>query len=258
MNFIDTHTHLFLPEFQSDLQETLQRAISGGIKKMLLPNINWESVLPMLTLCDSYPGICFPMVGLHPTSIGPDYRFQLERLYTLLHSVTRFVAVGEIGIDLYWDSTYLREQQDALEMQIDWAIEFSLPLVIHSRQSFQEIFNIIKPKRIHYQFTGVFHSFSGTLEQAHTVIELGFMIGINGIVTFKNSGLIEVIREIPLDNLLLETDSPYLAPVPYRGKRNESSYIPLIAKKIAEIKGIGLEEVANTTTTNASLLFNLT
>ncbi len=256
MNFIDTHTHLYLSDYQPDRSETLNRAFSSGVIKMLMPNLELATLAPMLELSISYPENCFPMIGLHPTYVKEDFSYHLDNLYSNLHS-SKFIAIGEIGIDLYWDSKFLEEQKEAFSRQIDWAYELSLPIVVHCRESFDHIIEILREKISNKNISGVFHSFSGTVDQARTIIELGFMIGINGIVTFKNSGLGEVVREIPLDKILLETDAPYLAPVPYRGKRNESSYIPIIAGKIAEIRSIDLEEIAVVTTLSATNLFSL-
>ena len=256
MNFIDTHSHLYLSEYNTDRSETLNRAICNGVDKILMPNLDLATLAPMLELCSSFPENCFPMIGLHPTSVREDYAYHLDNLYSNIHS-TEYIAIGEIGIDLYWDSKYLTEQQDAFSKQIDWAIELSLPVVIHCRESFDQIIQILRDKVSKNKIPGVFHSFAGTVEQANTIIELGFMLGINGIVTFKNSNIGEVIRDIPLNKILLETDAPYLAPVPYRGKRNESSYIPLIARKIAEIQNVDVDEIARVTTLSANNLFNV-
>jgi TatD DNase family protein len=256
MNFIDTHSHLYLSDYNTDRSETLNRAICNGVDKILMPNLDLATLAPMLELCSSFPENCFPMIGLHPTSVREDYAYHLDNLYSNIHC-SKFISIGEIGIDLYWDSKYLSQQQDAFSRQIDWAIELSLPLVIHCRESFDQIIKILKDKVSKNKISGVFHSFSGTVYQAKTVIDLGFMIGINGIVTFKNSNLGEVVREIPLNKILLETDAPYLAPVPHRGKRNESSFIPLIARKIAEIQNIDIEVIANVTTLSAINLFNV-
>jgi len=255
MNFIDTHTHLYLPEYDNDRDEVVNRAVGNGISKMLLPNIDIQSVDQMLSMATRYPGICYPMTGLHPTSVKKDYLFQLDKLENLI-TKHKFVAIGEIGIDLYWDKTFLKEQLISFRRQIAFASDNTLPVVIHSRESFPEVFSVLdefkgKPVK------GVFHAFTGSIKDAERALEMGFKLGIGGIVTFKNSGLDKIVREIGPENLILETDSPYLAPVPYRGKRNESSYICIINKKLADIFGITEEEIASITYSNSVSLFNL-
>ena len=255
MKFIDTHTHLYLPEFDTDRDESVNRAVGSGIVKMMLPNIDIHSVDPMMSAVARYPGLCYPMVGLHPTSVKQDYLNQLDILEKV-YSDFNFKAIGEIGIDLYWDKSFLNEQLIAFRRQISFALEKNLPVVIHSRESFPEVFSVLddfKGKGL----KGVFHAFTGNLEEAQKAIGLGFKLGIGGIVTFKNSGLDKVVKEIGPENLILETDSPYLAPVPYRGKRNESSYICLINKKLAEITGIDEEKIAEITFSNSVELFNV-
>jgi TatD DNase family protein len=256
MELIDTHAHLYLPEFDYDRKLVVEKAISSGVNLMLLPNIDVLSIHGMLELCQTFPDHCRPMIGLHPTSVKEDYREQLTIIENNLHN-QKFIAIGEIGIDLYWDKTFLEQQMDALSMQIDLARKFSLPLVIHCRESFDEIIKIIQLKYDGSPYSGVFHSFPGTPEQANRVIEFGFKIGINGVVTFKNSKQKEVVEAIPLEHLILETDAPYLTPVPFRGKRNESSYLCYIAQQIADIKMIPVTEVAECTTKTSSLLFKL-
>jgi TatD DNase family protein len=255
MQFIDTHTHLYLPEFDTDRDEVVNRAIGNGISKMLLPNIDLQSVDLMLSAVNRYPGICYPMTGLHPTSVKSDYLSQLDSLEKLV-AQHKFIAIGEIGIDLYWDKTFLKEQMISFRRQIAFAFDNSLPVVIHSREAFPEVFSVLdefKGKTL----KGVFHAFTGTLLDAERAINMGFKLGIGGIVTFKNSGLDKIVSEIGPDNLILETDSPYLAPAPYRGKRNESSYICIINRKLAEIFGIKEEEIASITYSNSVSLFNL-
>jgi TatD DNase family protein len=255
MQLIDTHTHLYLKEFDSDRDEVVNRAVSSGIVKMLLPNIDLESVDKMLSAESRYPGICYSMIGLHPTSVKEDYLLQLEKLEAIA-SNRRFVAVGEIGIDLYWDKTFLNEQIIAFRRQIVFALENRLPVVIHSRESFPEVFSVLDEFK-NKNLRGVLHAFTGTIEDAEKAIGMGLKLGIGGIVTFKNSGLDLVVKEIGPYNLILETDSPYLTPVPHRGKRNESSYICIINKKLAEIFGMGEEETASITYDNSTGLFNL-
>jgi TatD DNase family protein len=255
MHFIDTHTHLYLPEFDSDRDEVVNRAVGNGISKMLLPNVDIESVDKMLSAVMRYPGICYPMTGLHPTSVKQDYLSQLDMLENLLRR-HKFVAIGEIGIDLYWDKTFLKEQLIAFRRQIAFASDNGLPVVIHSRDAFPEVFSVLdefKGKAL----KGVFHAFSGNIKDAKRGIGMGLKLGIGGIVTFKNSGLDKIVRETGPENIILETDSPYLAPVPYRGKRNESSYICIINKKLADIFGMNEEETASITYSNSAELFNL-
>jgi TatD DNase family protein len=255
MQFIDTHTHLYLPEFNADRDEAVNRAVSNGISRLLLPNIDIESVEPMLSATERYPGICYPMLGLHPTSVKADYDSQLSELESLI-TKHRFIAIGEIGIDLYWDKTFLNEQLISFRRQIVFALEQKLPVVIHSRDAFPEVFSVLDEFK-GKELKGVFHAFTGSLEDAKKAIEAGFMLGIGGIVTFKNSGLDKIVKETGPEHIILETDSPYLAPVPYRGKRNESSYIFLINQKLAEIFGMSEEETASIALTNSVSLFNL-
>jgi TatD DNase family protein len=224
---------------------------------MLLPNIDQSSIEGMLTLADNYPNICYPMMGLHPCSVDENSLEILKNLEFFFTENHKFIAVGEIGIDLYWDKTFLKEQIEAFEIQINWAKKYKLPIVIHARDSFNEIFEVLDQMNDEH-LTGVFHCFSGNLEQANKVLSYGgFKLGIGGVVTFKKSGLDEVLKNISIDHLILETDSPYLAPTPYRGKRNESSYIPLIAEKLSSIYGISEEEIGIITTQNALNLFKL-
>ena len=255
MFFVDTHTHLYLEEFDADRHEMIQRAFDNNVNYMLLPNIDSFSIKGMMNLCEHYPKNCFPMMGLHPTSVKENYKEELKKMEEQF-SIRDFTAVGEIGIDLYWDKTFKKQQEEAFRFQIDLALEKKLPIVIHSRESFDDIFSILEDYR-NSGFTGVFHCFTGNDEQADKIIGLGFKLGIGGVVTFKNSGLDKAIANIDLSHLILETDAPYLTPTPYRGKRNESAYIPLIAEKIAQIKNTSLENVAKTTTKNAIELFNL-
>ena len=255
MEFIDTHTHLYLPEFDTDRDEVVSRAVGNGIVKMLLPNIDLQSVDQILSAVNRYPGICYPMTGLHPTSVKSDYPAQLDKLEKLFDK-QKFIAIGEIGIDLYWDKSLLKEQIIAFRRQIAFAYDNSLPVVIHSREAFHEVFSVLdefKGKKL----KGVFHAFTGSLEDSEKAINLGFKLGIGGIVTFKNSGLDRIVSETGPENLILETDSPFLAPVPYRGKRNESAYLNIINRKLADIFGIKEEEMASITYSNSVSLFNL-
>ncbi|MEX0983377.1 MAG: TatD family hydrolase [Bacteroidales bacterium] len=251
--FTDTHAHLYLDAFEKDLEKVIDHALTSGVKRIFLPNLDSSTVVAMNRICGQYKGVCFPMIGLHPTSVKENYNEELKLVKEQLKN-NHFIAVGEIGIDLYWDRSFLYEQQSAFEKQLNLAKENNLPVVIHARESFDEIFVILDQKYTP-ELTGVFHSFTGNIDQAKKILSYDFYIGINGIVTFKNSGLDNVVKEIPLDRLLIETDAPFLAPVPYRGKRNESSYVTEVAKKIAGIKELELEELANITTRNALSLF---
>ena len=255
MQFIDTHTHLFLPEFDSDRDQVIINAQENGVEKALLPNVDRSTIEHMLNLVDKYPDFCYSMMGLHPTSVQKNYKEELANVESWLNK-RKFYAIGEIGIDLYWDKTFKTQQEEAFRYQLDLAKKYNLPVVIHARESFDEIFRILD-EVIDEKLNGVFHAFTGNESQAGRIIEWGFKIGIGGIVTFKNSGLDKVVYNIDINNIVLETDSPYLAPVPKRGKRNESSYITYIAQKIAEIKNISLKEVAQITTNNAKQLFRL-
>lgn len=256
MIFIDTHTHLYLDEFSDDLNQVVEKAINKGVKYMLLPNIDSTSIEKMLKLCQTFPDNCFPMIGLHPTSVKSNFENELKIVENYL-AKSNFYAIGEIGIDLYWDKTFYKEQLEAMRFQIHLAKECNLPIVIHSRNSFDEVFTVLSELKFP-EMRGVFHCFSGSVDQAKKVIaELGFKLGIGGVVTFKNSGLDKVVKEIDLKDIILETDSPFLAPMPFRGKRNESAYTIIIAEKIAAIKNIAIEEIANETTNTALELFKL-
>jgi len=255
MILADSHAHLYLEHFEHDRHEVIRRAIKQDIRYMILPNIDKDSIIPMMELARDFPENCFPMMGLHPTSVGKDYEDHLESVREWLKK-EKFYAIGEMGIDLYWDTAYFKEQQEAFRIQAGLALEHDLPVVIHSRNSFDEIFHLLdevyKPG-----LRGVFHCFTGSPEQAEHILGMGFMLGIGGVLTYKNSGLAEVVEKIPLEHLLLETDAPFLAPVPHRGKRNESSYVAEVAKKLAEIKGMKVEEVAEATTKNTMELFRI-
>jgi TatD DNase family protein len=254
MNLTDTHSHLYLPEFDNDRDEVIARALSAGVTRMFMPNIDSKSFSAMMSVADRYPGICIPMIGLHPTSVGKNCQEEID--FVMDKSVeASFAAIGETGIDLYWDKTFIEEQKAAFRQQIELAISTSLPIIIHARESFGVIFNILKD----YQGTGlkgVFHAFTGSAEDLRMAISLGFMIGIGGIVTFKNSGLAGILPLAGIENIVLETDSPYLAPAPNRGKRNESSYITLTNEKVASLFGISPPESATITTENASRVFD--
>lgn len=254
MNLIDTHCHLYLEEFDPEQDALVARAKGSGIEALLLPNVDTTTIERMHALCDRYPDFAYPMMGLHPTSVDAHYAGLLQETERWLDRRT-YCAIGEIGIDLYWDKTYLKEQKIVFEEQLRWSIERHLPVAIHTREAYPEVFDSIAkvgPEKLY----GVFHSFTGTSEDLAEIKKLSnFKLGINGVVTFKNSKLPEVLREAALSDLVLETDAPYLAPVPYRGRRNEPTYIWKTAEKIAEIYHSTLEEVVNTTRKNALELF---
>lgn len=257
MQFIDTHTHLFAEQFDEDRDDVIKNALVKGINKLLLPNIDIESIQPLLQLSEKYPENCLPMMGLHPGSVNHEYLDKLRIVEMELQKEGKYIAVGEIGLDYYWDTTYKQEQKEAFRQQVLWAKLKKLPVVIHTRDSFEDAYEIISQENDD-DLQGVFHCFTGTKEDAEKIMALkDFYIGIGGVLTFKNSGIDKVVKDIPMEYLILETDSPYLAPVPYRGKRNESAYILEIATKLAEIKGVSLEEVAQVTTENACKLFKI-
>jgi len=255
MNLIDTHTHMFSSQFDEDREQIVKECIESGIETLLLPNINSETIDAMWSLCDLFPKNCFPMIGLHPCDVKEDYQIELDIVLQELKN-RKYVAVGEIGIDLHWDKTTVDIQKNAFDQQIKWAIEFDLPIAIHIRESFEEVFEILE-QNIHPKLRGVFHCFTGTLEQAQKAISMGFMLGVGGVVTFKNSGVDKVLENIDLKHLVLETDSPYLAPTPLRGKRNDSRNLQLICDKLAQLNDIESSEVARITSKNAQTLFNL-
>jgi TatD DNase family protein len=238
-----------------DLDEVIQRAYSNDVRKIILPNIDSSSVKNLLNLVDTYPHICFPLMGLHPTSVNHDYQEELQVVEYWLKK-RKFYGIGEIGIDLYWDKSFLEEQIHAFRFQLELARQYQLPVVIHVRDSFDEVYHILSEFKDD-KLTGVFHSFSGTAQQADLIINMGFKIGVNGIVTFKKSGLDEIIRTIDPSNLIIETDSPYLTPAPFRGKRNESSYLVYIAQKIADLHQMTVGDIAKITTENARKLFGI-
>jgi len=252
--FIDTHTHLFLKEFDEDREFVIANAINNKVEKFFLPNIDSTTIDSLLKLSKQYPNNCYPLIGLHPTSVKKNYIEEIKIIENLLKK-EKFYAIGEIGIDLYWDKTFKKQQDNAFRIQIEIAKKNKLPIVIHSRESFNEIFSIIDELN-NNDLTGIFHSFTGDIEQAKKIISYGgFKIGINGIVSFKNSKLGETVKEIGIEHLLLETDSPYLAPHPKRGRRNESSYLIYTAQKIADLYNISLEKLAEITTKNAKEVF---
>lgn len=253
---IDTHAHLYLSEFEKDRQEMIARAKAANVKHIILPNVDRETFQPMCDLEASDPNLFHSAIGLHPTSINDQFIEQLEWIIQEL-SRRAYIAVGEIGIDLYWDQTYQKEQIIAFEQQLQWAVNHQLPVIIHQRNSFAETINSVE-KFAKMGLHGVFHSFGGSIDEAHRILNLGhFFLGINGIVTFKNSKLSETLKHVPLERVVLETDAPYLTPVPYRGQRNESSYLPFIVKKLSEIYQTSNEVVEAITYDNAKTLFHL-
>jgi TatD DNase family protein len=255
MYLIDTHTHIFLKEFDGDRKEVLERAETVGVKRFFLPNIDLESAENLHKLCNSFPDKCFPMMGLHPTSVSENYKTDLDKIRTYFEQ-KKYIAVGEIGIDLYWDKTFRSEQIEAFEIQLEWSIEMNLPVAIHTREAFPEVFNSLS-KIGADRLRGIFHSFGGTRDELETALGFSnFLLGINGSLTFKNSQLKDYLALAPIDRIVLETDAPYLSPVPHRGKRNEPSYIIFTAMKLAEIYGVPLETVAETTSANAEKFFS--
>jgi len=255
VKIIDTHTHLYLKQFKDDIDKVIQRSIDKGINKFIFPAIDSTHFDDMHDLKNKYPGSIYLMSGLHPVDVKENFKEELEFVVNSLKSHS-YVAIGEIGIDLYWDKTYLKQQQEAFEFQIRLAIKNDLPIVIHCREAFDEIFEILDKENCD-KLRGVFHCFTGTLEQANRAIQLGFKLGIGGVVTFKNGGIDKFLNRIDLNHIVLETDSPYLAPVPYRGKRNESSYITCVIDKLSEIYGLPIKKIASVTTKNAEKVFAL-
>ena len=257
MRLIDTHSHLFLEEFSEDLPQVIERARSAGVTHIFMPNIDSTTIDSMLSVCNTYNDYCFPMIGLHPTSVNADYEKELVIVARELRSFNKYIAIGEVGMDLYWDKTFLKEQQIVLDKQINWALEYDLPVVIHCRDAFGYIYNVLEPYK-NTSLKGVFHSFTGTDDEAARILEFsGFLIGINGVVTFKKSRLPEVLTKIPLEKIVLETDSPYLTPVPNRGKRNESAYVKDTLMKVSDIYRMSPEAVGRVTSENALKVFGM-
>ncbi|MBX9852519.1 MAG: TatD family hydrolase [Cytophagaceae bacterium] len=255
MKIIDTHAHIYNDQFDGDRHDMIMRAFEGGVEKIFMPNVDHASIDGMLELEEKYPGKCIAMMGLHPCDVKKDFEKELYLVEDWLKK-RKFSAVGEMGIDLYWDLTFKEQQVEAFKIQAELAKKYRLPIVIHSRNATRETIDLVR-KLKDENLTGVFHCFSGTPEEAKEITELGFFLGIGGVVTFKNGGLDKVLPEVDIDYLVLETDSPYLAPVPYRGKRNEPGHLDLIAAKLAEIKQMDREEVAVKTSTNALKLFKM-
>ncbi|MFY8108523.1 MAG: TatD family hydrolase [Bacteroidia bacterium] len=255
MQFVDTHTHLYSEEFKDDRKAIVEKAIKNGVNQMFLPNVDVDSIQPMLDLVWDFPENCFPMMGLHPCSVNEHveaHLFQIQKWF----KKRKFWAVGEIGLDYYWSTDFKEQQISAFKKQIQWAINLDLPIVIHSRNSNEDVIKILG-EMSHPKLRGIFHCFSGDANQAKQIVDLGFLLGIGGVLTYKNSGLADAIADISLEHIVLETDAPYLAPVPFRGKRNESFYLLEIARKLAEIKAVGLNQVAEITTSNAKKVFGI-
>jgi TatD DNase family protein len=252
---IDTHSHLYSEEFKTDIEDVLQKSSSNGISKIYLPAIDSQSHGLMLTLAEQHPETCIPMMGLHPCYVDDRYEEELRIVRDWIDK-RMFAAIGEIGLDFYHSVEFKIQQEAAFQLQIEWAIEKDLPIVIHSRSSMDDCIKMIE-QHGKGKLKGIFHCFGGDERQAKKVIDLGFYLGIGGVVTYKNAGLAKIVEQTALDYLVLETDAPYLSPVPFRGKRNESSYLVHIANKIAELKGVSIEEVDLTTTNNAKKIFRL-
>jgi len=250
---VDTHCHLYLPEFDGDIDKVIERAEKEGVSKFYLPAIDSTTDDRLLAIEKRFPGKCFAMMGLHPTSVKEDYEEELLRVREWFQKRS-FAAVGEIGLDFYWDKTFQSEQIKAFHLQIELALEYNRPIVIHSRNAVDECIEVVRQHRSG-KLKGIFHCFSGSLTQAQMIVDIGLYLGMGGVITYKNSGLAEVVSEISLENMVLETDAPYLSPVPYRGKRNESGYLKFVAGKIATLKNTPVEEVERVTSANAEKIF---
>jgi TatD DNase family protein len=253
MNLTDSHCHLYAEEFNSDIDAVITRAAAEGVNKFYLPAIDSSTHAQMILLEEQYPGQCFAMMGLHPCSVKENYEYELQVAEEWL-AKKKFAAVGEIGLDFYWDKTFIPQQYAAFRKQIEWSLQYELPIVIHTRNAMKESIDVVR------EFSskgvrGIFHCFGGDLDDAKAITGMGFYLGIGGVVTYKNSGLAELIGQIGLEHLVLETDAPYLTPVPFRGKRNESSYLKYVVEKLASIKNVSVEEVAAATTANAQKIF---
>lgn len=254
---IDTHSHLFLEEFAEDLEAVIERAQIAGVSHIFMPNIDSTTIESLLGVCSRYENYCFPMIGLHPTSVNENYHSELDVVLRELKSDKKYVAIGEVGMDLYWDKTYEKEQVAVLSKQLEWALDFNLPVVIHCRDAFDSICEVLR-KFSGSSLRGIFHSFTGTAAEAMYLMEhFDFLLGINGIVTFKKSTIPDVLKVIPLEKIVLETDSPYLAPIPCRGRRNESANVKYVLLKVAEIYGKTPEEVAKITSESALKVFGM-
>lgn len=252
---IDTHCHLYTKEFAEDIDAVIQRATENGITKFYLPAIDKSCTESMNLLEEKYLDKCFAMAGLHPCSVKENYEEEIEHIKWQLQQ-RKFCGIGETGLDFYWDKTFIKQQYECLEIQIELALQYNIPLILHTRDALHETIEVIK-KYKHTALRGIFHCFGGSLEQANDIIKTGFYMGIGGVLTYKNAGLAEVLKNVDMQHLVLETDAPYLTPVPFRGKRNESSYLKYVAEKIAEVKNISVEEVETITTANAEKIFGV-
>jgi TatD DNase family protein len=255
MVLTDTHTHLYYETDAEKRAELMQRCIQNDVSRLFLPNVDAASVPLMFDLLQAYPDNCYPMLGLHPCSVKDNWEEELAVIQPALHQ-HKIYAIGEIGIDLYWDETFLTEQIQAFKLQIKWAKALKLPIVIHCRDAFDEVYQVLQAEHDE-NLRGIFHCFTGTLEQAEKIIALGFYLGIGGVVTYKNAGLDKILPQIDLKHVVLETDSPYLTPVPYRGKPNESGYLIYVAQKVADLYQIFIEDVAKITTENSKKIFGV-
>ncbi len=255
MMLIDTHTHIYMEAFDEDREEVIRNAASNGVEYMVLPNVDTETTARLKSVVNEYPEKLFPAMGLHPTSVKADYKAVLEGIEQEFQE-RKYYAVGEIGIDLHWDKTFLKQQQEAFARQIEWSLTYDLPIIIHARKSYNEIFQVLNTFK-GQNVRGIFHCFSGSYEQAKKIADMGFLMGIGGVLTFKNSKLGETVRHFDLKHFVLETDAPYLAPTPYRGKRNQPAYVRLVARKMADIFNVEIENIAKSTTNNAAKLFRL-
>ncbi|WP_345948683.1 TatD family hydrolase [Mucilaginibacter sp. PAMB04274] len=255
MVLTDTHTHQYYETDPVKKAELMQRCLDNGISRLFLPNVDSSSIPQVMDMVSAYPQYCFPMLGLHPCDVKANWEQELDAIYTALQQ-TKVYAIGEIGIDLYWDKTFITEQQEAFRTQINWAKDAQLPINIHCRNAFDEVYAVLE-QAFDDKLRGIFHCFSGTLEQANKIIDLGFKLGIGGVVTYKNAGLDKVVEQISLEHIVLETDSPYLTPVPFRGKPNESSYLIHVAQKVADLHQTSLENVAQITTENSKIIFGV-
>ncbi len=255
MILTDTHTHLYYEKDQVQLDQLMQRALDNQVSRLFLPNVDVESIPMVMNLAKNYPEHCFPMLGLHPCDVKADFRNQLQTIHDQIPHQPIY-AIGEIGIDLYWDKSTLEKQLEAFRAQIGWAKKLNLPIVIHCRDAFDEVYQVLLSENDE-KLRGIFHCFTGSLEQAHKIIDLGFYLGIGGVVTYKNAGLDSVVAQIPLEHLVLETDSPYLTPVPFRGKPNESSYLIHVAQKVADLHQTSVAKLAEITTENSIKIFGI-
>lgn len=253
--YVDTHAHIYTVDFEDDRDTMISNALQAGVRKIVLPNIDEESIDKLIALSKQYPDNCFPLMGLHPTSVSQKFRQQLKTIEKWF-SVNKFYGVGETGIDLYWDTSRIKEQKEAFRIQVKWAKQLRIPVVIHVRNSFSEVWTIVSDEQ-DGNLKGVFHCFSGTLEEAKKITDIGFFLGIGGVVTFKNSQLHQILKQVSIQHLVLETDSPYLAPMPFRGRRNECAYLVHIARQLGIIYGMNESNIADITTSNAEKLFGI-